>query len=73
VPYSAVILSQRARVWRASRKPALSGVEGDLYSHDVAQVGVLRLVRAKLALSKSKGRPARTEEMVGGTLRPPLD
>ena len=40
----AVILSERARpfgsaqgkLWRASRKPALSEVEGDLYSKDVA-------------------------------------
>jgi len=47
--FSAVILSERARLWRASRKPALSEVEGDPYPKDVAGVGVLRLARAKAA------------------------
>jgi len=47
IPPRTVILSERARGWRASRKPALSEVEGDPYSRDIARVGVLRLVRAK--------------------------
>jgi len=37
----------------ASREPALSEVEGDPYSKNIERVGVLRLVRAKPARTRS--------------------